>query len=91
MAKRAGQTFIGFKCDAEFRARLVAASGGALSQFVRDAIIAKLRAMRIPVDASLAEPPSRLGKCGPRKIVQIHSGSGNNHYHGTARADKLRK
>lgn len=69
MSARRDQVFVGFKCDPEFRAELERASGGALSQFVREALITKLQSMGIHVDESLASAPSRMGKGGPRKKV----------------------
>ncbi|MDR3405139.1 MAG: hypothetical protein P4L99_21775 [Chthoniobacter sp.] len=67
MPTRNDQVFIGFKCDPDFRDRVASAAGSMpLSQFIRDALIAKLKAMNIPVPANLAAAPSRLGKGGPK-------------------------
>jgi hypothetical protein len=71
MSVRKNQVFIGFKCDGEFRALVERAAGGDLSRFVRKALVEKLRALHIHVDPALAEPPSRLGKGGPRKKLTV--------------------
>lgn len=69
MTSRNGQVFIGFKCDTAFREEIARAAGNEpLSQFVRDALIERLRAMNITVPRALADAPSRLGKGGPRKL-----------------------
>lgn len=71
MSTRGNQVFVGFKCDAAFRAQVTAASRGEISQFVRDALIENLEAMGIRVDRALAEAPSRLRKGGPRKRTPL--------------------
>lgn len=71
MSARKNQVFIGFKCDQEFRSLVERAADGDLSRFVRRALVEKLRALKIHVDPGLAEPPSRLGKGGPRKKLTL--------------------
>ena len=70
MRDRRGQRYVGFKCDPELRAQIEAAADGNLSQFLRDALVTKLNEMGIGVDSRIAEAPSRLGKGGPKKMVQ---------------------
>jgi hypothetical protein len=53
--------FIGFKCQSDFRDKIVDAAPGALSQFIRDAVMEKLARENAVVDRSLAKAPSRIG------------------------------
>lgn len=59
---------MGFRCDPELRKKIEDAAGGdRISQFLRDAVVAKLEALNFDVDSALAKAPSRIGKGGPKK------------------------
>ena len=60
---------VAFRCDPDLRAKIEEALGDfPMSQFLRDAVVAKLESMKIHVERELAKAPSRLGKGGrPKK------------------------
>lgn len=67
MKERRGQVLVGFRCDPELRKKIeVAAGGDRISQFLRDAVVAKLETLQLGVDPALAQAPSRIGKGGPK-------------------------
>ena len=67
MVERRDQVLIGFRCDPALRDQIEAALAGApISQFLRDAVVAKLESLNFPVDPQLATAPSRIGKGGPK-------------------------
>jgi hypothetical protein len=62
-----GQVMIGCWCEDQFVSKIDLARGRvSRSQFCRDALLEKLRAMGITVAASEASPPDRRGKGGRR-------------------------
>jgi hypothetical protein len=74
--QRNGQVFIGFKCQSDFRDKIVDAAPGALSQFIRDAVLEKLARETDHVDKALAKAPSRVGVGGR----PAHKGKGRRRY-----------
>lgn len=59
---------VGFQCDPALKAEIIAAASPlTVSQYLRSALVEKLRRDGIRVSESLAEAPSRLGKGGPKK------------------------
>jgi len=63
---------VGFQCDPALKAEIVAAATPAtVSQYLRSALVEKLRADGFPVSDSLAEAPSRLGKGGPKRTARL--------------------
>ena len=58
---------VGFQCDPALKAEIVsAASPLTVSQYLRSALVEKLRRDGYRVNESLAEAPSRLGKGRPK-------------------------
>jgi len=65
-----GQTMIGCWCDETFVEKIDRARGPRTrSQFCREAIAEKLRALGISVPEHEANSPDRAGKGGPRRIL----------------------
>lgn len=59
---------VGFQCDPALKAEIVAAASPlTVSQYLRSALVEKLRRDGFRVSVALAEAPSRLGKGGPKK------------------------
>ena len=62
---------IGFKCDAELHEEIFQAANGNISQFLRDAILEKLKLLGIDVDPELFKGRSRKGVGGPKKTYIV--------------------
>jgi hypothetical protein len=66
----AGLVMIGCWCENTFAAKIDAAAvGKGRSQFCREALTTKLKALGIPVDAWETNAPSRIGKGGPKRKI----------------------
>lgn len=59
---------VGFQCDPALKAEIVAAASPlTVSQYLRSALVEKLRRDGFRVSLAMAEAPSRLGKGGPKQ------------------------
>lgn len=72
---------VGCWCDEQFVAKIDAARGRlSRSQFVRDALLEKLKAMGIVVPESQASAPDRRGKGGRRPRRTKYPGGGGSYF-----------